>query len=108
MLNLRHGGIGMNRDLAIRTLQDNADAIRQLGATALFLFGSAARDDMRPDSDIDVFIDYDPAGPFDFVALFGLKDLLEAKFNREVDVTTRAGLHPRLRERIEKSSVQVL
>jgi uncharacterized protein len=97
----------MDRDLAIRTLQENADAIRKLGATGLFLFGSVARDEMRPDSDVDVFIDYDPEGPFDFVAFFGIKDLLEAKLSCIVDFTTRGGLHPRLRERIEKSSVRV-
>jgi uncharacterized protein len=97
----------MNRDLAIRTLQENADAIRKLGATALFLFGSAARDEMRPDSDVDVFIDYDPEGPFDFVAYFGIKDVLEAKLNCDVNFATSGGLHPRLRERIEKSSVRV-
>jgi uncharacterized protein len=97
----------MNRDTAIRTLQDNADAIRKLGATALFLFGSAARDELHADSDIDVFIDYDPEGPFSFVELVGLKDLLEATFNCEVDVTTRAGLHHRLKSSIEASSIQV-
>jgi uncharacterized protein len=97
----------MNRDLAIRTLQENADAIRKLGATALFLFGSAARDEMRPDSDVDVFIDYDPEGPFSFVELVGLQDLLQAKFNRDVDVTTRAGLHHRLKSSIVASSIQV-
>lgn len=97
----------MNREVAIRTLQENADAIRKLGATALYLFGSAARDEMRPDSDIDVFIDYDPEGPFSFVELIGLKDLLEAKFNCDVDVTTRAGLHHRLKSNIEASSIKV-
>jgi uncharacterized protein len=97
----------MNRDTAIRMLQDKADAIRELGATALFLFGSAARDEMQAHSDIDVFIDYDPEGPFSFVELVGLKDLLEATFNCEVDVTTRAGLHHRLRSSIEASSIQV-
>jgi uncharacterized protein len=97
----------MNRDRAIRTLQENADAIHKLGATALFLFGSAARDEMRPDSDVDVFIDYDPEGPFSFVELVGLHDLLQAKFNRDLDVTTRAGLHHRLKSSIEASSIQV-
>ena len=49
-----------NRAETIEILLGNADAIKALGATALFLFGSAARDEMGPDSDVDVFIDYGP------------------------------------------------
>lgn len=92
----------------IAAIERNAEAIRRLGATALYLFGSAARDELGPDSDIDVFIDYTPDGSFTFVELIDLGELLQHNLGREVDVTTRDGLHPRLRPRIEQSSMRVL
>lgn len=92
----------------IEIIRANADAIRRLGATSLYLFGSAARDEIGPDSDVDVFIDYTPDGKFTFVELIGLGDLLQHTLGRDVDVTTRDGLHPRLKARIEQSSLRVL
>ena len=97
----------MNRAETLAILAMHADAIRAYGATALHLFGSAARDEMHADSDVDLFIDYNPDGSFTFVELIGLQEFLAAQLRRDVDLTTRAGLHPRLRERIEKSSVRV-
>lgn len=81
--------------------------IRALGATALYVFGSAARDELRPDSDVDIFIDYDPAGPFSFVELLDLQCMLSGWLGRNVDFTTRGGLLSRLRARIEASSLRV-
>jgi Nucleotidyltransferase domain len=50
----------MTRDEIIGRIRSRAGEIRALGASALFLFGSAARDELREDSDIDVFIDREP------------------------------------------------
>lgn len=82
--------------------------IRALGATALYVFGSAARDELGPESDVDVYIDYDPAGPFSFVELLGVRDILAGQLGRNIDLGTRNGLNPRLRQRIEASSIRVL
>jgi uncharacterized protein len=98
----------MTRAEIIARLQARADDIRALGASGLFLFGSAARDEMREDSDIDVFIDRDPGARFTFVELTNLLFLLEEEFGRKIDLTTRGGLHPRARDRIEASAVRVL
>ena len=98
----------MTRDEIIARIRSRAGDIKALGASALFLFGSAARDELRDDSDIDVFIDREPGAKFTFVELTDLLFLLEEEFGREVDLTTRGGLHPRLRDRIEASAVRVL
>jgi predicted nucleotidyltransferase len=79
-----------------------------LGATALYVFGSAARDELGPGSDVDIFIDYDPEGPFSFVELIQLQWLLADILQREIDLTTRGGIHPMLKEEIEHSSIRVL
>lgn len=97
----------MTKSETIEVLRSNAEQIRALGATALYLFGSAARDEMSDDSDVDVFIDYDPASNFSFVELIRLQELLERNLKRDVDLTTRKGLHPGLKAEIERSSIRV-
>ena len=69
------------------------------------LFGSAARDEMRDDSDIDVLVNF--SGPATFEAYFGLKDYLEEMFGRSVDLVTEKGLKPRARPVVEKDLIRV-
>lgn len=78
-----------------------------MGATALYLFGSTARNEATPGSDLDLFIDYDPEGRFNAFDLVGIKLLLEEELHVPVDVTTRDSLHPRLRLGIESSAVRI-
>lgn len=68
------------------------------GAQNLRLFGSVARGEDRPDSDVDLLVDMDPGRSLlDLVALGqDLEDLL----HRKVDVLTAVSVHPALRDRI--------
>ena len=97
----------MNRIEAIARLKARAAAIKACGATSLYLFGSTARNEAGTNSDLDLFVDYDPAKKFSLLDLVGIKLLLEDELGMAVDVTTRDSLHPRLREDIEKSAVRV-
>ncbi|WP_105432660.1 MULTISPECIES: nucleotidyltransferase family protein [Neorhizobium] len=97
----------MNRTDAIQKLQQHADAVKGMGATALYLFGSTVRDEARASSDLDLFIDYDPATRFSLLDLVGIKQFLEEELAVEVDVTTRSSLHPMLRTDIEQSAIRV-
>ena len=97
----------MTRSQKVVSLKESAEKIRSFGVTSLYMFGSAARDEMSAASDVDLFVDYDPAGRFSFVELVRLKVLLEQKLARDVDVTTRDGLHPRLRSEIERGSIKI-
>ena len=81
--------------------------MKALGATALYVFGSAARDVATPDSDVDIFIDYDPSSRFSLVELVGIKQHLENRLGIRVDLTTRDSLDPLLRHRIESSAERV-
>jgi hypothetical protein len=90
----------------IASLYVRAADIRALGATALYLFGSAARDEAREDSDVDLFVDYDPER-FSFVELIRLQEHISQILGRPADLTTREGLHPLLRRQIEAEAVQV-
>ncbi len=98
---------GMRKQDAIRLLRERAEAIRALGATSLYLFGSVARDEARDESDLDLFIDYDPKSRFNALDLVGIKLFLEESLSLPVDVTTRDSLHPVLKDRIVASAQRV-
>ena len=97
----------MKRTEVVARLQAAADAIKARGAPSLYLFGSTARDEARPDSDLDLFIEYDPATKFSLLDLAAIKNLIEDRLAITADVTTRDSLHPMLREDIERSAIRV-
>jgi putative addiction module CopG family antidote len=74
--------------------------LRERGLTSLALFGSFVRGAARPDSDIDLLIDIAPDVQFSLVDLVTLKDYLEDRLGRSVDVVTRRGLEPVIQERV--------
>lgn len=96
----------MNRSDALARLNTHAPAIRRMGATALYLFGSVARNDPAA-RDLDLFIDYNPNEPFSMIELVGIKQFLEEELHMNVDLTTRDSLHPLLRSDIEQSAIRV-
>lgn len=97
----------MGRIETIARLKHYAQAIKAMGATSLYVFGSIARDEGGVTSDLDLFIDYDPATRFNALDLVGIKQYLEDELHVPVDLTTRDGLHPMLRAEIEQSAVRV-
>ena len=76
-----------------------------LAENNLTLFGSVARDEMRPDCDVDVLVNFDRPASFD--AYFNLKDYLEALLSRPVDLVTNKGLKPRARQHVERDAIRV-
>jgi uncharacterized protein len=66
--------------------------------TQMGIFGSYARGEQTPDSDVDVLIDYEQAPTL--FKLVELRDFLSSLTGLRVDVVTKNGLKPRLRERV--------
>jgi predicted nucleotidyltransferase len=97
----------MRKQEAIFALKSQSDAVKAFGATSLFLFGSTVRDDAGPESDLDLFVDYDHDGSFSLIELVGIRELLEQRLGIPVDVTTRDSLDPLLRDRIEASAERI-
>ena len=91
------------------TILEHRDEIlrlaREHGARKLRLFGSAARGDDRPDSDLDLLVEMEPGRSLvDHVAL---KQDLEELLGRDVDVVTEQSLYPRLRDRVLREAVSL-
>lgn len=74
--------------------------LRGRGVKSLALFGSVARRDAGPASDVDVLIDVNPDAGFSLVDLVEIKTLLESRLRRQVDIVTPGGLDPRFRKRV--------
>lgn len=68
---------------------------RRHGARGVRLFGSFLRGQQRQDSDLDLLVDLEPGR--DLFDLIELKQELEAKLHRRVDVLTEQGLSPYIR-----------
>jgi len=66
-----------------------AEFCRRWKITEFALFGSALRDDFRPDSDVDVLVRYEPGSPRSLADLVHMEDELKAIFGREVDLVDR-------------------
>jgi uncharacterized protein len=90
-------------------LTEVAALCRSLGVRRLELFGSAARDDFGPASDIDFLVTLDVLPPQGYAErYFDLKEGLEALFDRPVDLLTDASvLNPYLRAHIRADSIRV-
>jgi uncharacterized protein len=98
----------MNEADLIDTLRVFAAALRENGATALFIFGSRARGDARTDSDLDLFIDYDSAAKIPSIfRLMQIEDAISESLGVPVTITTRNALHPLMRDSIERDAVRV-
>jgi uncharacterized protein len=96
----------MERDTAIATLRAHEAELKRLGVQHLFLFGSTARGDARPDSDVDLFFDY-PRGKFGLYELMDVKEAAARILGRQTDIMTRDSIHKALRQRIEAEAVPV-
>ena len=76
----------MERELVLKILRQNRAEIISFGVKSLALFGSVARGEARPDSDVDLLVEFDrPVGLFGLVAL---QQRLEQLLGCPVDIGT--------------------
>jgi uncharacterized protein len=97
----------LTRDEATRRLQEHSEHILQLGVRRLALFGSVVRNEARPDSDVDVLVEFQP----DIRILdrfMALADLLEAVLGQRVELVTTDALSPYIGPRILAEAIDVV
>lgn len=96
--------MGQREDILLLLSRHHAEW-EQLGVRSLALFGSAARDALQCDSDVDILVEF--ATPVTFDRYMELKFALERVLGRPVDLVTSRALRPRLRARVEKELIRV-
>ncbi len=77
------------------------------GVEHLAVFGSVARMEDRPDSDIDIVVDIDPERHFDIFDLAGIAGDISRLLGRQVDVLERKSLKPSFLSEVEKDQIYV-
>lgn len=96
----------MNKERILSLLAGRREDMRmKFGVRKLGIFGSAARDDMRSGSDVDILVEFQDAATFD--QDMDLKAYLDALLGTAVDLVTEDALKPRMRPLVEKDLVRV-
>jgi predicted nucleotidyltransferase len=99
----------MNPKALFEVLRTYEAPLRENGATGLFVFGSRARGTNRGDSDLDLFIDYDPSARVpNIFRLMQIEERISDALGIPVTITTRSALHPLMKDSIERDAIRVL
>lgn len=96
----------MKRNDVLRILQkERQELVDHYNISTLSVFGSVARDDARPDSDVDILVEFNqPVGLFQFIEL---QQRLEALLGSKVDLGTPRSLKPRIKEQVLQEAIRV-
>ena len=95
------------RERVLRILREQAPNLRARGIASLSLFGSMARGEAGPESDVDLLITTDPAARLGFFELCDLQRELEAQLRRPVNFAFGSEMRPWLRESIEDDRIGI-
>lgn len=89
----------LSRDKIIKTIQENTAQIRLYGVRKMGIFGSFAKTNQNPKSDIDVLVEFD-RGNKTFDNYMELKFYLEKLFHRKVDLVIKDALKTSIKNRV--------
>ena len=95
----------MTKDDVIATLKSAETELRAKGVARAALFGSLARGEQGPESDIDILLEIDPEGPIGLWEYAGLIRMLEGMFPVPVDVANRETLRSHVRPGAERDAI---
>ncbi len=91
----------------LRELRDAEAVLRQEGVSGVWVFGSVARGEAGPDSDVDLALEVDPDRQPTLFTLARLKELVETQLGAKVDLGLRRDLRPHVAEAFERDAVRV-
>ena len=96
----------VKRAEVLRLLAEHREELAGLGVESLAIFGSVARDEAGPKSDVDLLVEFSrPVGLFGYV---DVKERLESILGRKVDLGMHGGLKPRMRDRVLREAVRAI
>ena len=89
---------------AIELISVHLGDLRNMCVKSLSIFGSLARGEFGPGSDIDLLVEF--SEPVGFFRLIELKQYLERLFERDVDLATPDALRPEIKDQILKEAIR--
>lgn len=95
----------MDRSAVIAKLREYEPELKAAGIIRLSLFGSVARGDASPESDVDLMAEFDPAKQFSLLDMVGLENRLADILGVRVDLTPARALKDRIRERVTREAL---
>jgi predicted nucleotidyltransferase len=87
----------MNAETAVATLRRHERDLRARGVAHAAVFGSVARGENRPDSDLEILVEFEPGSEGSVYDYVSFKEYVASLFEIPVDVIDRAALKPHLR-----------
>lgn len=96
----------LKRAEVIERVQAHREQLQQLGVKSLDLFGSVARDEARPGSDIDFLVEFEEPGGY--FQLFQVRHYLEELLDCKIDLGTQDSLGKHIRMTVSKDVLRVI
>ena len=96
----------MDREQVIAVLRGHEPELRAAGVLRLSLFGSTARGDDRPDSDIDLLAAFDNTRRISLLDVVGIEDRISRMLGRPVELAEEGTLKPRVQKNVEAEAVR--
>ena len=96
----------MNCEQVLATLRAHKPTLKAVGVVHLSLFGSTARGDRRPDSDVDLLAAFDQTRPISLLDVAGIEIQLAELLGQPVDLIEEGTLKPRVRRTVEAEAVR--
>ena len=91
----------------VSSLREREADLRAQGVAALWVFGSVARGDARPDSDVDLTVEFTPEARVSLFDIARLQADLEAALGRAVGLGERSAMTQRVAAAVERELVRV-
>jgi predicted nucleotidyltransferase len=96
----------MVRDQVLSRLRAHEAELRAAGIVRLSLFGSVARNESRPDSDIDLLATFDDSRELSLLDVIGIENKLADLLGHRVDLVEEDMLKPRVRRSVEREIIR--